>query len=453
MLMNYVFYDFETTGTSTRYDQFHQLGAILTNSDFKELERFEIRCRLAPHIIPGPKALEITRVSPEMLTDASIDSYYSAVKKLHQKFTEWGPATYIGYNSISFDEEFMRQSFYQNLLPPFITNTKGSNRADALTMVKAVRSICPSIMKYPTSDKGAPVLKLDQLAPINGFSHANAHDAIADVEATIFITKLIRDRAPDLFNKMILLGEKKYVQTITNRPMFVLVNYYRGSVSKKVVCPITTNPNNPSEVILFDLTFDPNKFKDQSVDDITKTFKKPKRPYQRIKVNQQPLLFTLDELPDDFDLPSFDHSQYEEKSQLIKTLEQLKQNSAEALKTRLPEREGFIELEDRVYEGFPSNFDKDLMQSFHAADWGDKLDIATQFEDKRYLGLANRILYEHNPSLLPERVREEGKAWVKRRHTSPSDLWRTVEKGREELDQIDKSTELGKAIVEFFKKY
>ena len=54
--MNYVFYDFETTGTSTRYDQFHQLGAILTNSDFKELQRFEIRCRLAPHIIPGPKA-------------------------------------------------------------------------------------------------------------------------------------------------------------------------------------------------------------------------------------------------------------------------------------------------------------------------------------------------------------------------------------------------------------
>ena len=65
--MNFVFYDFETTGTSTRYDQFHQLGAILTNSDFKELERFEIRCQLAPHIIPGPKALEITRVSPCLL--------------------------------------------------------------------------------------------------------------------------------------------------------------------------------------------------------------------------------------------------------------------------------------------------------------------------------------------------------------------------------------------------
>ena len=54
---------------------------------------------------------------------------------------------------------------------------------------------------------------------------------------------------------------------------------------------------------------------------------------------------------------------------------------------------------------------------------------------------------------MSERVREEGKAWVKRKHTSSSDLWRTVEKGREELDQIDKSTALGKKIVEFFKEY
>ena len=54
---------------------------------------------------------------------------------------------------------------------------------------------------------------------------------------------------------------------------------------------------------------------------------------------------------------------------------------------------------------------------------------------------------------MPERVREEGKAWVKRRHTSPSDLWRTVEKGIKELDQIDKSTDLGKKIVKFIKEY
>ena len=69
------------------------------------------------------------------------------------------------------------------------------------------------------------------------------------------------------------------------------------------------------------------------------------------------------------------------------------------------------------------------------------------------MGLAKRILCEHNPDLLPKRVREEGKAWVKRRHTFPSDLWRTVENAIKKLDKIDKSTDLGEKIVKFIKEY
>ena len=34
--MNYVFYDFETTGRSSTWDQILQCGAILVNDDFQE---------------------------------------------------------------------------------------------------------------------------------------------------------------------------------------------------------------------------------------------------------------------------------------------------------------------------------------------------------------------------------------------------------------------------------
>ena len=52
--MNFVFYDTETTGTDTTFDQILQFAAILTDADFNELDRFEIRCRLMSHIIPAP---------------------------------------------------------------------------------------------------------------------------------------------------------------------------------------------------------------------------------------------------------------------------------------------------------------------------------------------------------------------------------------------------------------
>ena len=43
--MSFVFYDTETTGTNTAFDQILQFGAVKTNHELSELDRFEIRCR------------------------------------------------------------------------------------------------------------------------------------------------------------------------------------------------------------------------------------------------------------------------------------------------------------------------------------------------------------------------------------------------------------------------
>jgi exodeoxyribonuclease-1 len=50
----FAFYDFETTGTSPAFDQPQQFSAILTDDNFYQVERIDIRCQLAPHILPAP---------------------------------------------------------------------------------------------------------------------------------------------------------------------------------------------------------------------------------------------------------------------------------------------------------------------------------------------------------------------------------------------------------------
>ena len=52
--MSFVFYDTETTGTKTAFDQILQFGAIRTDHELRELDRFEIRCRLLPYPCAGP---------------------------------------------------------------------------------------------------------------------------------------------------------------------------------------------------------------------------------------------------------------------------------------------------------------------------------------------------------------------------------------------------------------
>ena len=58
--MGFVFYDTETTGTDTSFDQIFQFAAIHTDFQFNELGWFECRCRLLPHVVPAPGAMHVT---------------------------------------------------------------------------------------------------------------------------------------------------------------------------------------------------------------------------------------------------------------------------------------------------------------------------------------------------------------------------------------------------------
>ena len=136
--MPYVFYDTETTGTQTAFDQILQFAAIKTDDNFNELDRFNIRCSLLPHIIPSPGALRVTGVTPAMLTDPALPSHYEAMRHIHAKLLKWSPATFVGFNSLNFDETLLRQAFFQTLHPAYLTNTGGNGRSDAMRIAHAV---------------------------------------------------------------------------------------------------------------------------------------------------------------------------------------------------------------------------------------------------------------------------------------------------------------------------
>jgi hypothetical protein len=140
--MAFVFYDIETSGISQHFDQILQFAAILTDDDLQEVERFEIRSRLQPHVVPSPMALHVTGMSIEDILDPGRPSNYEMITAIRRTIGAWGPATFLGYNSLRFDEEFLRHAFYQNLHPPYLTNTGGSRRTDALNIVRAALRLC-----------------------------------------------------------------------------------------------------------------------------------------------------------------------------------------------------------------------------------------------------------------------------------------------------------------------
>jgi hypothetical protein len=46
--MAFIFYDIQTNGTDTSFDQILQFAAIKTDDDLNALDSFNVRCRLLP---------------------------------------------------------------------------------------------------------------------------------------------------------------------------------------------------------------------------------------------------------------------------------------------------------------------------------------------------------------------------------------------------------------------
>jgi len=116
-MSNFVFYDFETSSSNKYWGQIIQIGAMLTNDNLEELDRFDARCRLNPGIVPEAMALIVNKSSPKMLKESNL-SHYEMIRQFVATLKKWGKATYMGFNSIEFDEEFLSAHFFKPLSIP-----------------------------------------------------------------------------------------------------------------------------------------------------------------------------------------------------------------------------------------------------------------------------------------------------------------------------------------------
>ena len=66
--MNYVVWDLETDSADTNWLTILEIGAILLDENFKEIERFSARCRIPQDRVPSATALCINRSNIDLLT-------------------------------------------------------------------------------------------------------------------------------------------------------------------------------------------------------------------------------------------------------------------------------------------------------------------------------------------------------------------------------------------------
>jgi exodeoxyribonuclease-1 len=186
MACTYLFYDTETSGLHTAFDQVLRFAAIRTDEELRELERHQIAVRLRADVIPSPAALLATGLSVDRLNEGLCE--FEAIARIHRLFNTPETVT-VGYNSLGFDDELLRFSFYRNLLTPYShQHANGCGRMDILPMTVMVRLFRRHWLSWPEMD-GKVNLKLENLKRENDLADGESHDAMVDVEATLELAR------------------------------------------------------------------------------------------------------------------------------------------------------------------------------------------------------------------------------------------------------------------------
>ena len=431
-----IFYDLETTGRSAYWDQIIQIAAICTDEHLNVLDEMNLIGKLNSFSIPDPEALLVNKIPIDSIVKSNF-SNYSLISEISHKFSEWGPAIFIGYNSIKFDEEVIRNAFFKNLFDPYLTVKNDNTRVDLLDITRIANFFYPDKIKSLLNKKGSAIMKLESIAHTNGIKNFTAHDAMGDTYASLELARLIKNQIPELWNKSIMQSSKVQLEvSIRSKPFCYLESFFGKS---KLFCLSFVGFHPKYKwALCFDLFEDPKKILDMNKSEIYAFLENSPKKIRKIKLNKSPILLDVEikKTLDDYNVVSDDVLL--ERHNFISTNQDFKDKVLSCYNDIvLDESQLDVYAEESIYKKFVSTSDNVLMKEFHKADWKNKFVIMEKFKDERLKYFAEILIFEEQPDLLEKESFLKIKNHLKKRIMSTNkERWVTIYDAYKKIDDL-----------------
>ena len=259
----FFWYDIETFGLDPRHDRIAQFAGVRTDLNLSVIEDpVVLWCKLSDDYLPDPLSCMVTGITARQVMEKGLcESEF--IGKINTILSQGGTCA-VGYNTLRFDDEFVRHTLFRNFIDPYKREyDKGNSRWDLIDLVRAAHDLRPNGIEWPVKpESGNPSFKLTDLTEANGISHEGAHDALSDVWATLELARLIKWRQPKLFSYYLNLRSKQAVKSMLPVPMgepvvLTAAPFTRAQGCTTVVLPITASARNANSIIVFDLMQDP----------------------------------------------------------------------------------------------------------------------------------------------------------------------------------------------------
>ncbi|WP_340051090.1 exodeoxyribonuclease I [Pseudomonas proteolytica] len=442
-------YDYETTGINPRSDRPLQVAGIRTDLDLNEIgPPVNLYCQPSDDILPHPVACMITGITPGQLAEKGL-AEADFMTRVHAELAAPGTCG-AGYNTLRFDDEMTRYSLYRNFFDPYAREWQGGNsRWDLIDVLRTAYALRPDGIVWPEQD-GRVTLKLERLTAANGIDHGQAHEALADVRATIALARLVREKQPKLYDWLFQLRSKQRVmdQIRLLQPMvhisgrFSAERHYLG-----VVLPLAWHPRNRNALIVCDLGLDPQGLLDLDAETLRQRLYTRRDelaegelpvPLKLVHINRCPVVAPLSVLrAQDQQRLNLDMGEYQARALRLTDAQELWRDKLPAIYAE-EDFAATADPEQQLYDGFIGDRDRRLCEQVRAAEPAQLARQQWPFDDHRLPELLFRYRARNFAYTLDDEEQQRWKLFCQQRlsdadYGAPNTL-ESFNKARLELD-------------------
>ena len=399
MAASFFFYDLETSGFDPKYARIMQFAGQRTDGELNPIgEPVSTLIKLTPDVLPDPDAVMITGITPQAtLSDGITEAEF--LRQFYDTICQ-PETTFVGYNSVRFDDEFMRYLHYRNFSDAYEWQwCDGCSRWDLLDVVRMTRALRPDGINWPVASDGSATNRLEYLTSVNKLDHQNAHDALSDVMATIAVAKLVRGKQPKLFQFLYDLRDKRKVAALVEagQPFVYTSGAYPSEHDKTTIVQRLVNLPNRQGALVYDLRHDPTPLLTLPVKELVKRMAWQPRsaereifPVKALRYNRCPAVAPVNVLdPDSQARLQLDMDKIEQHRRVLEAAPDFAQHVMEAYESSgpKPQQSSLVADEHRVdgqlYDGFIDNGDKKLLAKVRKTKPDELSALAAEFHDNR----------------------------------------------------------------------
>ena len=471
----FYWYDYETFGLSPKVQRIAQFAGIRTDENLNVLDEHMFYCKPTHDSLPAPEACAVTGITPQLCEKKGFIEH-EFIKKIHDEFSKPGTCI-VGYNSIAFDDEYTRHTLFRNFLDPYSWHWQNGNaRWDILNVARFCYAHKEEgSLNWVKNEKNRPIFKLDRLAPANHIEHTNAHDAMADVRATIGIARIIKNTQPKFFNYALSLNDKKEVAQLVKplHPMLLTTSSfgYKSSFTR-LVTSICNHPEYNDRSIVFNLNQDPEIFLELESEELkTLTFSRKsdlpkgieKLDLSELVYNKSPM-FVCSPNPDNFKLSPMLIEKFElNLDKCLKNLRFIQKNSqsiedkVRAIYRNDSDSEPSRDVDQSLYDGFISNNDRQICNEIQNLSPTQLSEFVPEFEDRRLTKLFLHFKARNYPQLLNEFEQEQWFEIVQSRIQSGANGFLSIDSFERSIESLretqPKSENLWKELEDYAQSF